>query len=161
MKNFMKKFGTLFLSLALVLVMVPLAAIFAGCGKKESNPSQLPEESTPAQLTEEVYFYFNDEWDLVTCFYKKGDGYAMLQSVDVIADATIEQTWEAFKDNEHFETEIDNVYTQVLEADGYYYLVADWSEISFKIISETHIELSNEPGVNFLEDYELYIPEVN
>ena len=35
MKKFMKKFGTLFISLALVLVMVPVAAIFAGCGKEK------------------------------------------------------------------------------------------------------------------------------
>ena len=62
MKNFIKKFGALFLSLALILVIVPVATIFAGCGQKDpdDNNPPAPQETSFAGNWEMYQIKFNN-----------------------------------------------------------------------------------------------------
>ena len=63
MKKFIKKFGALFLSLALILVIVPVATIFAGCGNKSEGGEEF-EEKLEVKASFKTEYYAGEELDV-------------------------------------------------------------------------------------------------
>ena len=112
---------------------------------------------TGPKFTERYYFYYNPNAGFVTCFFKCSDGGYGFGQATMERYLSVEEAWEAFGSGEGLD--LPQSFMQALQADGYYCLGADWSELTLKIYSYNHIESSNERGVNIVKDCILYIPE--